>query len=176
MEFLPRYFYYFVHIVWKKKNSKKFLLNFFFHRIFIWLPNPDGIFSHLGDRFTFWIYFIYHCFFYHKHKKAASVLFGKKKKKFQVENFFFQLLALFSFILSGAWLYIVGTEVVSLLRVSQKKFFFFFQRNFFFFYQTLGHILGLSEHLLGLTIVAWANSSIDLISNVVVAKQGFNGK
>lgn len=59
-----------------------------------------------------------------------------------------------AFLLAIMWIYIVANELVSLL-------------------QTLGYILNISPAILGLTVLAWGNSTGDLISDIVVAKQGF---
>lgn len=64
------------------------------------------------------------------------------------------LYLLAAFILSIFWVYIVADELVSLL-------------------QSFGYIFKISPTILGLTVLAWGNSTGDLISNVVIARQGF---
>ena len=52
------------------------------------------------------------------------------------------------------WIYLVANEIVSLLK-------------------TFGIIFGLSDAILGLTILAWGNSIGDLVADVAIAKQGY---
>lgn len=59
-----------------------------------------------------------------------------------------------AFLLSIFWIYLVANELVSLL-------------------QSIGLIFNISPAILGLTVLAWGNSTGDLISDIVVAKQGF---
>jgi sodium/potassium/calcium exchanger 6 len=58
------------------------------------------------------------------------------------------------FIASALWMYLIATEIIALVR-------------------TFGRILDIDEGVLGLTVVAWATSVVDLVSNVLVSKQGF---
>jgi sodium/potassium/calcium exchanger 6 len=58
------------------------------------------------------------------------------------------------FIASAIWMYLIATEIIALIR-------------------TFGRILDIDEGVLGLTVVAWATSIVDLVSNVLVSKQGF---
>lgn len=58
------------------------------------------------------------------------------------------------FLMSIVWIYVLANELVALLK-------------------TWGLIIGISQGVLGLTVLAWGNSIGDMISNIVVARQGF---
>jgi len=58
------------------------------------------------------------------------------------------------FIGATVWMYIFATEIIALVR-------------------TFGRIFNVSESLMGLTVVAWATSIVDIVSNFIVSKQGF---
>ncbi|EGD75575.1 hypothetical protein PTSG_06644 [Salpingoeca rosetta] len=58
------------------------------------------------------------------------------------------------FLVAVIWIYIVANEIVNLL-------------------QTLGRMFGISDAILGLTVLAWGNSIGDFVSNMTVARQGY---
>ncbi|GIX84388.1 hypothetical protein CEXT_432212 [Caerostris extrusa] len=60
----------------------------------------------------------------------------------------------FGFATSVIWVYLIASEIVSLL-------------------QTIGIVFKLSDTILGLTVLAWGNSIGDFISNLSVARQGY---
>lgn len=62
--------------------------------------------------------------------------------------------AFFGFITAIVWIYTLANEVVNVL-------------------ETLGLVFNISIAILGVTLLAWANSIGDVISNVVLARQGF---
>lgn len=64
------------------------------------------------------------------------------------------LLAYVGFGVSVIWIYLIANEIVSLLK-------------------TIGVLFGLSDAILGLTVLAWGNSIGDLITNTSMAKQGY---
>jgi len=64
------------------------------------------------------------------------------------------LLAFIGFIVSVVWIYLIANEIVSILKA-------------------FGVFFGLSDAILGLTVLAWGNSISDLIADVAIAKQGF---
>ncbi|CAJ0580700.1 unnamed protein product, partial [Mesorhabditis spiculigera] len=70
-------------------------------------------------------------------------------------RFYKQLSSYAGFLMSIAWIYIIANEVVGVVTM-------------------LGVISQLSHELLGLTILAWANSIGDLIADVAVVKQGYS--
>ncbi|CAN7990457.1 unnamed protein product [Ixodes hexagonus] len=58
------------------------------------------------------------------------------------------------FIVSVLWIYGIATEIVALLK-------------------TFGVFYGISDVLLGMTVLAWGNNIGDLVTNLSLAKQGF---
>jgi len=66
------------------------------------------------------------------------------------------LLVIFGFLMCVFWIFTIANELVSILH-------------------TWGLILNISETILGLTVLAWGNCIGDMVSDVVVAKQGFPG-
>jgi len=65
------------------------------------------------------------------------------------------VVAYVGFVASVAWIYLSAGEVVSLLK-------------------TLGVVSGLSDAVLGLTVLAWGNSVGDMVSDVAAAKRGLS--
>jgi len=63
------------------------------------------------------------------------------------------ILLLFGFLLSILWVYLIANEIISVL-------------------QALGSKLNVNDTVLGLTVLAWANSAPDTISIAAVAKEG----
>jgi len=59
-----------------------------------------------------------------------------------------------SVLMGSFWMYVISTEIMGVLR-------------------SLGKVWGASEVIIGLTLFAWGNSMVDLISTTEVAKQGF---
>eukprot|EP01113_Clastostelium_recurvatum_P044495 TRINITY_DN7523_c0_g1_i2.p1 TRINITY_DN7523_c0_g1~~TRINITY_DN7523_c0_g1_i2.p1 ORF type:complete len:584 (-),score=82.35 TRINITY_DN7523_c0_g1_i2:231-1982(-) len=57
------------------------------------------------------------------------------------------------FLSATVWMYLIASELLALVRA-------------------MGRIWYVSEGLIGLTVVAWSNSLIDLVSDLVVARQG----
>jgi len=57
------------------------------------------------------------------------------------------------FIGSTVWMYLFATEIIALVR-------------------TFGRIMNLTESIMGLTVVAWATSIVDIVSNFLVSRQG----
>jgi len=64
------------------------------------------------------------------------------------------IFVLFAFLISSMWMYLISGELVSLLR-------------------TYGHIAKLEDPILGITILGLGNSVVDLVADLIVAKQGF---
>jgi len=58
-----------------------------------------------------------------------------------------------SFVMSIVWIYVIANELVEILA-------------------TIGHIIGFSTSILGLTILAWGNSIGDLFADVLLARGG----
>jgi len=68
---------------------------------------------------------------------------------------YYTFLLLIAFLMSSCWIYAVANEIVSLLKI-------------------VGDITQLSGQILGLTAVAWGNSMVDLITNVVLSRRGLS--
>uniref|UniRef100_A0A914DRK4 Sodium/calcium exchanger membrane region domain-containing protein n=1 Tax=Acrobeloides nanus TaxID=290746 RepID=A0A914DRK4_9BILA len=62
--------------------------------------------------------------------------------------------AFIGFILAAVWIYELANEIVDVVMM-------------------LGVILGISNDILGVTIIAWANSIGDFVSDIAVARKGF---
>ncbi|GMR30666.1 hypothetical protein PMAYCL1PPCAC_00861 [Pristionchus mayeri] len=62
--------------------------------------------------------------------------------------------SLLGFVSSVAWIYCISTGVVGIVNM-------------------LGVVSGINQTVLGLTVIAWANSVSDLVADIAVAKQGF---
>ena len=60
----------------------------------------------------------------------------------------------FAALVGSLWIYALVTEIMTILRA-------------------LARVWGVSEVILGLTLFAWGNSMVDLLTNTRVAKQGF---
>jgi len=69
---------------------------------------------------------------------------------------YFWIFIVVAFFVSCCWLYVVAEEIICLLRA-------------------LGRIMAISEQIISVTIVAWGNSMVDIVSNLIVAKQGSTG-
>eukprot|EP01111_Echinosteliopsis_oligospora_P018559 TRINITY_DN8594_c0_g1_i1.p1 TRINITY_DN8594_c0_g1~~TRINITY_DN8594_c0_g1_i1.p1 ORF type:complete len:641 (-),score=130.47 TRINITY_DN8594_c0_g1_i1:41-1963(-) len=67
---------------------------------------------------------------------------------------YFMVFIVAGFISSSVWMYLISNEVISVIRA-------------------FGRIINVSESILGMTIVAWAISIVDVVSNYIVTKQGF---
>eukprot|EP00117_Sycon_ciliatum_P043328 scpid43819/ scgid31388/ Sodium/potassium/calcium exchanger 6; Na(+)/K(+)/Ca(2+)-exchange protein 6; Solute carrier family 24 member 6 len=65
-----------------------------------------------------------------------------------------RVFAFFGFLVAVVWIYAIANEIVALL-------------------MTFGVSFGISDAILGLTLLAWGNSIGDFVSNVTMAKQGF---
>jgi len=64
------------------------------------------------------------------------------------------IFAYLGFIVSVIWIYIMANEIGNVL-------------------QTLGRMFGISDAILGLTVLAWGNSVSDFVANVAVARSGY---
>lgn len=82
---------------------------------------------------------------------ALVVIFTSKKEE---PPKYYAIFSYLGFIVSVTWIYCIAKEIVSLLK-------------------TVGIVFGLSDAILGLTVLAWGNSIGDFISNTSVAKQGY---
>ena len=90
---------------------------------------------------------------------VAVIGFGFAVLTYFITNFheapkFHSAFAYLGFVASVCWIYFLANEVIDLL-------------------QAIGILFGLSDVILGLTVLAWGNSLGDLISNISMAKQGF---
>lgn len=68
--------------------------------------------------------------------------------------YFKAVYTLIGFVMSIVWIYTIAGEIVSLL-------------------STFGHMFLIDGAILGLTVLSWANSIGDLVSDVAMAKQGY---
>jgi sodium/potassium/calcium exchanger 6 len=68
--------------------------------------------------------------------------------------YFKTVYTLLGFLMSILWIYTIANEIVSLL-------------------STFGHMFKINGAILGLTVLSWANSVGDLVSDVAMAKQGY---
>ena len=82
---------------------------------------------------------------------AAGLLLPSKISRKPV---YMALLAYLGFAVSVVWIYALANEIVSLLK-------------------TVGIYFGLSDAILGLTVLAWGNSIGDMVSDLTVARKGF---
>ena len=87
--------------------------------------------------------------------------------------------------MSGVWLYIAAVELICILRVrppvsprtpAYNSLFAWMEHLFHLsdvVVQALGRIYGVSEEMIGLSAIAWGNTVVDLVANVMVAKRAF---
>ncbi|KAL5260757.1 hypothetical protein ACHWQZ_G010794 [Mnemiopsis leidyi] len=68
--------------------------------------------------------------------------------------YFKAVYTLLGFLMSILWIYTIANEIVSLL-------------------STFGHMFKINGAILGLTVLSWANSVGDLVSDVAMARQGY---
>ena len=64
------------------------------------------------------------------------------------------ILAFIGFVISVGWIYLIANEIVSLLKAVGIQF-------------------GISDAILGLTVLAWGNSIGDMVADIAIAKQGY---
>lgn len=62
-------------------------------------------------------------------------------------------LAYAGFLVAIVWIYLIANEIVALIKL-------------------WGVLMGLSDAILGLTVLAWGNSIADLVADLSIAKQG----
>ena len=72
-----------------------------------------------------------------------------------VPIYFKPVYTLLGFVMSVIWIYTIANEIVSLL-------------------SAFGFMFNISSTILGLTVLSWANSVGDLVSDMAMAKQGFS--
>lgn len=84
---------------------------------------------------------------------ATAVLFMTKEEA-APEGWRALVLALWSFLLSIVWIYLLAGELVGILR-------------------TFGYILHISDVILGATVLAWGGSVGDFVSNLQMARAGY---
>jgi sodium/potassium/calcium exchanger 6 len=73
---------------------------------------------------------------------------AKKPPKWQ------PILAFIGFVISVGWIYLIANEIVSLLKAVGIEF-------------------GISDAILGLTVLAWGTSIGDMVADIAIAKQGY---
>ncbi|KAJ2747270.1 hypothetical protein GGI20_000695 [Coemansia sp. BCRC 34301] len=86
---------------------------------------------------------------------TTSLLGNHFSRRAQQRHYWLQVApCFFGFVCGLAWIYIIANEVVSIT-------------------QALGLILGLSEEILGLTVVGFGNSLGDLVTNLTLTRMGY---
>jgi len=68
--------------------------------------------------------------------------------------FYEPLFIFLGLITSAMWIYLIANDLVELLK-------------------TLGHVIGVADSIMGLTVLAWGNSIGDFISNIIIARKGY---
>jgi len=81
------------------------------------------------------------------------VLLTTKRREYP-PTWYYLVFVFGGFINASVWMYVLATELLAVVR-------------------TLGEIWGINEGLLGLTVVAWVTSSVDLVANLVIGKSGY---
>lgn len=84
----------------------------------------------------------------------ASIIVLLCSSDTQVAPVYQAFLSFIGFMVAVVWIYVIANEIVALLKAA-------------------GVYFGLSDAILGLTVLAWGNSIGDLIADVAIAKQGY---